>query len=90
MWRLEAFHTAAGDDWESFLCALDGEPRRVVCDAHGRIRSAVEHAFPNADVWLCEWHLREKLRLRLVRAKANTNSDRVWRRLEAATHSLHG
>lgn len=34
LWRLQAFHSAATDDWESFLCALDGEPKRVVCDAH--------------------------------------------------------
>lgn len=90
LWRLQAFHTASADDWKAFVCALDGEPKRVVCDAHGGIRTAVEHAFPNADIWLCEWHLREKLRLRLVRAKANTSSDHVWRRLEAATHSQHG
>jgi hypothetical protein len=90
LWRLEAFHTANAGDWESFLCALDGEPKRVVCDAHGGIHSAVSRAFPNADVWLCEWHLREKLRLRLVREKANTSADRVWRRLPAATHSQHG
>jgi hypothetical protein len=90
LWRLQAFHTASADDWEAFLCALDGEPKRIVCDAHTGIRSAVEHVFPNADIWLCEWHLREKLRLRLVRARANSSSDRVWRRLPAAVHSAHG
>lgn len=90
LWRLQAFPTAAGDDWEAFLCALDGSPRRVVCDAHDGIRVAVEQAFPDAEISLCEWHLREKLRLRLVRAGANTNADRVWRRHEAAPHSLHG
>jgi hypothetical protein len=71
LWRLQAFHTASGDDWESFFCALDGEPERVVCDAHGGIRSAGEHVFPNANIWLCEWHLREKPRLRLVRAASS-------------------
>lgn len=52
LWRLQAFHTANADNWEWFLCALDGEPERVVCDAHTGIRAAVKHAFPNADIWL--------------------------------------
>jgi len=89
LWRLQAFHTANADDWEAFICALDGSPERVVCDAHGGIRTAVAGAFPEADVWLCEWHLREKLRLRLVRAKANSSSDRVWQRLARCMHSHH-
>ncbi len=90
VWRLEAFHTANADDWEQFLRALPGAPKRVVCDAHDGIGAAVRRVFPAADLYLCEWHLREKLCLRLTRAKANTPAELAWRRLEQACHSDHG
>ena len=90
LWRLEAFHTASGDDWEAFLRALPGAPKRVVCDAHDGIGVGVRRVFPAADIYYCEWHLREKLRLRLTRARANTPAELAWRRLEQACHSDHG
>ena len=90
VWHLEAFHTASANDWEQFLRALPGAPKRVVCDAHDGIGNAVRRVFPAADLYLCEWHLREKLRLRLTRAKANTPAELAWRRLERACHSDHG
>lgn len=78
LWRLQAFHTANAGHRDAFICALSGSPKRVVVGA-----------LPEADIWLCEWHLREKLRLRRVRAKANSSSDRVWQRLERCMHSHH-
>lgn len=41
LWRLEAFPDASQANWEAFLGALDGAPRRVVCDNHYGLNGAV-------------------------------------------------
>jgi hypothetical protein len=61
LWRLEAFTTKAQLDWEAFLGALDGAPPRVVCDNDDGLTNAVRARFPDAELYLCEWHLRHAL-----------------------------
>jgi hypothetical protein len=34
LWQAEAFSTAHPANWSAFLASLEGEPPRVVCDAH--------------------------------------------------------
>jgi hypothetical protein len=66
LWRLEAFTTKSQPDWEAFLGALDGAPPRVVCDNDDGLTKAVRARFPDAELYLCEWHLRHALE-RLMR-----------------------
>jgi hypothetical protein len=61
LWRLEAFSTKSHPDWEAFLGALPGAPRRVVCDNDDGLTNAVRARFPDAELYLCEWHLRHAL-----------------------------
>jgi hypothetical protein len=61
LWRLEAFTTKSQADWEAFLGALDGSPPRVVCDNDDGLTKAVRARFPEAELYLCEWHLRHAL-----------------------------
>jgi hypothetical protein len=61
VWRLEAFTSKAQPDWEAFLGALDGAPPRVVCDNDDGLTNAVRARFPDAELYLCEWHLRHAL-----------------------------
>ena len=61
LWRLEAVTTKSQPDWEAFLGALDGAPPRVVCDNDDGLTNAVRARFPDAELYLCEWHLRHAL-----------------------------
>ena len=61
LWRLEAFTSKSQADWETFLGALDGAPPRVVCDNDHGLTNAVGARFPEAELYLCEWHLRHAL-----------------------------
>jgi len=61
LWRLEAFTTKSQPDWEAFLGGLDGAPPRVVCDNDSGLTNAVRARFPEAELYLCEWHLRHAL-----------------------------
>jgi hypothetical protein len=61
LWRLEAFTSKSQADWEAFLGALDGAPPRVVCDNDHGLTGAVRARFPQAELYLCEWHLRHAL-----------------------------
>jgi Transposase, Mutator family len=61
LWRVEAFPDASQANWEAFLSGLDGAPPRVVCDNHHGLNGAVRAAFPEAELYLCEWHLRHAL-----------------------------
>lgn len=59
--RLEAFTTKSQPDWEAFLGTLEGAPPRVVCDNDSGLTNAVRARFPDAELYLCEWHLRHAL-----------------------------
>ena len=61
LWRVEAFPDASQANWETFLRGLEGAPPRVVCDNHYGLNGAVRAAFPDAELYLCEWHLRHAL-----------------------------
>jgi hypothetical protein len=61
LWRLEAFTSKSQADWEAFLGALEGAPPRVVCDNDSGLTNAVRTRFPDAELYLCEWHLRHAL-----------------------------
>jgi hypothetical protein len=61
LWRLEAVTTKSQPDWEAFLGALDGAPPRVVCDNDDGLTNPVRARFPDAELYLCEWHLRHAL-----------------------------
>jgi len=61
LWRIQAFPEATQANWEAFLRALDGAPPRVVCDNHSGLNAAVQVALPDAELYLCEWHLRHAL-----------------------------
>jgi hypothetical protein len=61
MWRVEAYTSKSQADWEAFLEALPGAPPRVVCDNDSGLTSAVRSRFPDAELYLCEWHLRHAL-----------------------------
>jgi hypothetical protein len=61
LWRLQAFTTKSQPDWEAFLGALDGAPPRIVCDHDDGLTKAARARFPDAELYLCEWHLRHAL-----------------------------
>jgi hypothetical protein len=61
LWRLEAFTSKSQADWEAFLGRLEGTPPRVVCDNDHGLTRAVRARFPDAELYLCEWHLRHAL-----------------------------
>ena len=59
--RLEAYTTKSQADWEMFLGALGGSPTRVVCDNDTGLTNAVRARFPDAELYLCDWHLRHAM-----------------------------
>ena len=75
LWRLEAFTSKSRPDWEIFLGALRGAPPRVVCDNDSGLTNAVRARFPDAELYLCDWHLRHALE----RLMANIRSEGEYR-----------
>lgn len=73
LWHAEAFATAHPANWSAFLASLEGEPPRVVCDAHRGMLLALEGRWPGVEVHQCEWHLQHALR-RLLRKELRKNS----------------
>jgi hypothetical protein len=61
LWRIAAVPEATQANWEAFLRGLEGAPPRVVCDNHSGLNAAVRSVFPQAELYLCEWHLRHAL-----------------------------
>ncbi len=88
LWRVEAFPDASQANWEAFLGALEGAPPRVVCDNHSGLNAAVRAAFPDADLYLCEWHLRhalERLMAKIRKGDEHRDAiDALLERVEAA------
>ena len=88
LWRVEAFPDASQANWEAFLGALEGAPRRVVCDNHSGLNGAVRAAFPDAELYLCEWHLRhalERLMAKIRKGDEHRDAiDALLARVEAA------
>lgn len=42
LWHAQAFSSAHPANWSAFLASLEGEPGRVVCDAHRAMMQAIE------------------------------------------------
>jgi len=88
LWRLEAFTSKSQADWETFLGALDGTPSRVVCDNDTGLTNALHARFPNAELYLCEWHLRHALERLMAKLRADGGHqvaiDRLLPDVEAA------
>ncbi|MGH2873006.1 MAG: transposase [Solirubrobacteraceae bacterium] len=61
LWSLRAYTSKSQADWEAFVGSLPGAPRRVVCDNDDGLTHAVRARFPDAELYLCEWHLRHAL-----------------------------
>jgi hypothetical protein len=83
-----AFTSKSQADWEAFLGALDGAPPRVVCDNDHGLTSAARARFPEAELYLCEWHLRHALERLMGKIRAEdgheTAIDELLPQLEAA------
>jgi hypothetical protein len=79
LWRLEAFTTKSQPDWEAFLGGLPGSPPRVVCDNDHGLTNAVGARFPEAELYLCEWHLRHALERLMgkIRTEAPQHQDAI-------------
>ena len=88
LWRVEAFPDASQAYWEEFLRALEGAPQRVVCDNHHGLNGAVRAAFPEAELYLCEWHLRHALERLMAKIRQSDEHraeiDLLLPRVEAA------
>ncbi len=82
LWRAEAFPSAKPANWSAFLGALPGEPRRIVCDAHGGMLRAIEERWPNTELQQCEWHLQHALE-RLLAKEARSNPSKELEELRA-------
>jgi hypothetical protein len=72
LWRVEAFTSAHPANWSAFLGSLPGEPKRIVCDAHGGMLRAIEARWPDTELHQCEWHLQHALE-RLLAKEARSN-----------------
>lgn len=87
LWRLEAFSTAHPANWGAFLASLEGEPPRVVCDAHQGMIQAICERWPDAELHQCEWHLQHALRRLLrkeVRKGSSAELEELYERAEGA------
>lgn len=89
MLRLEAYTSKSQAHWEQFLRSLDGAPPRVVCDNDGGLTNAVRSVFPDADLYLCEWHLRHALERLMAKIRSDEPQhraaiDAILPRVEAA------
>lgn len=82
LWRAAAFPSAHPANWGAFLGSLTGEPRRIVCDAHGGMLQAIEERWPEAELHRCEWHLQHALE-RLLAKEARSDPSEELKDLRA-------
>lgn len=82
LWRAEAFSSAHPTNWSVFLGSLPGEPKRIVCDAHGGLLQAIAARWPQAELQHCEWHLQHALE-RLLAKRAGDNPSDELKQLQA-------
>jgi len=92
LWRLEAFTSKSQPDWEAFLGALGGAPPRVVCDNDHGLTNAVRARFPDAELYLCEWHLRHALERLMgkIRTDDSQHKDAIDELLEQVEAAFTG
>jgi hypothetical protein len=82
LWHAEAFPSAHPSNWDAFLGSLPGEPKPIVCDAHGGMLRAIEERWPGAELHQCEWHLQHALE-RLLAKEARSNPSEELEELRA-------
>jgi len=90
LWHAEAFSSADPANWSAFLGSLDGEPPRVVCDAHRGMTQAIAERWPNAELHQCEWHLQHALKRLLRKELRKSSSEELAELLERAEGALAG
>ena len=71
---IEASPRATNAAWVKFLATLPGQPRWAVTDGGVTARAAAKQ-WPDAEMWRCEWHLRQNLATKLPDAVRNDPSD---------------
>ena len=89
-WHAEAFTSAHPANWSAFLGALPGEPKRIVCDAHGGMLRAIEARWPGAELHQCEWHLQHALERLLAKEVRSNPSEELEELRERAEGALAG
>jgi hypothetical protein len=82
LWHAAAFPSAHPSNWDAFLGSLPGEPKPIVCDAHGGMLRAIEERWPGAELHQCEWHLQHALE-RLLAKEARSNPSEELEELRA-------
>lgn len=90
LWHAEAFSTAHPANWSAFLASLEGEPGRVVCDAHRGMIQAIEQRWPKIELHQCEWHLQHALKRLLRKELRKSASGELGQVLERAEGALAG
>ena len=90
LWRAEAFPSAHPAHWSAFLASLEGEPPRVVCDAHHGMIQAIEARWPQVELHQCEWHLQHALRRLLRKELRKAPSPELEELYERAEGALAG
>lgn len=58
LWHMRAYTDKSRLSWDDFLGGLGGASTRVVCDHDSGMIGAVRGRFPQAELYLCEWHLK--------------------------------
>jgi hypothetical protein len=90
LWRAEAFPSAHPANWRAFLVALPGQPKRIVCDAHGGMLQAISELWPEAELHQCEWHLQHALERLLAKEARRSPSAELGELRERAEGALTG
>ncbi len=90
LWHAEAFSSAHPANRSSFLGSLEGEPKRVVCDAHGGMLRAIGESWPDAELHQCEWHLQHALKRLLTKEIRKAPSEDLEELRERAEGALTG
>jgi hypothetical protein len=90
LWRAEAFSSAHPANWSVFLGSLPGEPKRIVCDAHGGMLQAIEERCPDAELHQCEWHLQHALERLLAKEARSSPSKELEELRSRAEGALAG
>lgn len=81
---IEAVPRRSKKGWARFLGTLPRQPRWVVTDGHPMVSGAATIAWPDAEMWRCEWHLRRNLEEKLPRHVRENKSDPLHGKLNYA------
>ena len=90
LWLAQAFASAQHANWRAFLASLPGEPKRVVCDAHGGMLQAIAERWPRTELQQCEWHLQHALDRLLAKEARNDPSEELRELCQRAQKALAG